>query len=304
VTTYTTLVIALAAIPVGFLLYQLYYFFYKPFSRLTGAARLDRGALVLRYLRPQDLEVVRALLAGTDDLHDDDDRLELEPQHISADITRSVWLPPGLRRRIFRYDPVSESTAARASQGSGLFLESIGVTRDEYSKRWYAHWRVVRFLIRLAAEYPGAKGLSPECLSAMDEYHALGSVRMTIGLSLTCSLVYIWLRHWGAVVSHPQASVTVLASLLLLNGAAYYVMHRQRRHKLDAAAAFIGPCLRSFFLASGNKLRRRAGMPPLQLPAVSTASDGEPPGPVRGTHVSTLPARATPAKAPPDGGPP
>ncbi|HWP33784.1 MAG TPA: hypothetical protein VNL97_08545 [Solirubrobacterales bacterium] len=168
----TALLALLASIPLGFVLYQVYYSIYRPF-RLLGPlwgrrwVRLDRGSRVLRELSPEQIELCEDALGLKD--------LEFSP---------SAYHPPeGQLSRLLR--------VRRLSQEFVDLHGSVEKANAAYRERWYRNWDILRALVEIYSTQQDALGFKGEYTTLSDVYHALGACRAAIWLAWLTSLAVV-----------------------------------------------------------------------------------------------------------------
>lgn len=174
----TALLALLASIPLGFVLYQVYYSTYRPF-RLLGPlwgrrwVRIDRGSRVLRRLSPDQIELCEDALELKD--------LEFNPS--------AYYVPEGQIARLLRVRRLSEEFVTE----KGTLEEANYAYRD----RWYRNWDILRALVEIYAAQQDAIGFKSEYTTLSDVYHALGACRAAIWLA--------WLTSVAVVVAYLDA---------------------------------------------------------------------------------------------------
>ena len=158
----TALLAILTAIPLGFILYQVYYTTFRPF-RLLGPVwgrrwvRLDRGSRVLRELTLEQRELCEMVL---------DIRLEC---------SRAYNPPEGRVARLLRVRRLSQEFVDERS--------SLKAANEAYRERWYRNWDVVRALVEIYGARESGVGLKSEYTTISDVYHALGACRAAVWLA-------------------------------------------------------------------------------------------------------------------------
>lgn len=205
----SAVVAIIAAIPIGFLIYQVYYSTYRavvwpwrprPLKGKERWVRIDRGAQVLALLPVEQQQQISGLFGV-------DLQLEaiLEPE------------PSWLGRRAHAY----RLTDAFVSESRSDALE-------RYRNRWQENWNIVRALVEISdgSEIGGA--LRSEYITLSDIYHALGACRAGVQLawivSFVASTAYV-VDGQSAVGSALTMGLTLVATLSL-----FWVFHRARGH--------------------------------------------------------------------------
>ncbi len=205
----------LAAIPVGFIVYQVYYVFYRPmflgwpmiwYGRWI---RLDRASQVLSHFEEDQIQALRELFGAQLDVSKPHEHEKLWP---------------------FRY-----LRLLRFSQEYLDRFEGKADARAAYRARWHGNWDVLRAVIDISEASDATSGVKREYANLADIYHSLGATRMAI---------------WGAWFA--SAGVTLAATVNLheplanwLYGLLAYsfitavilvVMHETRRQTWNSAS--------------------------------------------------------------------
>ena len=168
----TALLAFLASIPLGFVLYQVYYSTYRPF-RIMGPpwgrrwVRIDRGSRVLRELPLEQVELCEEALELKD--------LEFAP---------GAYYPPvGWFARLLRVRRLSREFVDEHG--------SIDEANAAYRERWYRNWDILRALVEIYATQQNTVGFKGEYTTLSDVYHALGACRAAIWLAWLTSTVAV-----------------------------------------------------------------------------------------------------------------
>ena len=155
-----TLVAILAAIPIGFLVYQTYYLFYRPKVFLWPLpwhgrwVRLDRGSQVLSNFEDGQIEVLRELFGA--------------PLDVSKPYSRDrAWL-------------VRRVGMLKLDAGYISRFESRRAAQDAYRDRWYDNWDVLRAVVDISEAREATRGIKREYVNLSDLYHALGATRTAL----------------------------------------------------------------------------------------------------------------------------
>jgi len=148
-----------ATIPVGFLLYQAYYVFYRPLVLNWPMVwygrwiRIDRASQILCLFQDDQIQALR-------DLFD-------VPLDITKPHEREGW-----PFRWLRLLKLSSNYLARH--------ESKTHARKTYSKRWHDNWDVLRAIIDISEASEATRGIKREYTHLSDIYHALGATRTAV----------------------------------------------------------------------------------------------------------------------------
>lgn len=236
----TAAVIAVAAtIPVGFLIYQLYYFNYgpllKPFLLLPWGGRFvrkDRGGQILLELDEDQLEGLEKVFKCT---------IAREPIH-------SV-VPKGRSRlqNLMHANGVLEVTGAIEA----LPMEDKQRQRA-YENRWYTHWDVLRSAMDLAA-YTN-EHVKTEYTTLSDIYHSLGAARTAV-VTAWIGVSALAVLHVGRIEDQPIEAVLGLLVILGFTIATYAVLHVARGRTWRTAEISLIFSLRWVLKRNAHELR-------------------------------------------------
>jgi hypothetical protein len=215
----------LAAIPIGFLIYQVYYFRYKPVLRIwlvpweSRFVRRDRGGQVLQTLDPDQLT-------------------ELE-EIFNCEIHR---------KEIHRVAPKGKSPLQKLMHAAGVLevAEEMKALEKKarrliYEKHWYTHWDVLRSAMDIAVPY--GEHLKAEYTSLSDVYHSLGAARTAV-VTAWISVCLLAASHGGRVVNEPTKAAMGLSAISALTAATYLVLHIARGRTWQTTASSLSFGLR------------------------------------------------------------
>lgn len=235
-----------AGVPLGFLLYQLYYRNYRPFGvtlllairyplellkggpvaarRCWTLVRRDRGADILRryFALGGKPELVRQAWGGPIDRGDSQhERIS----HVTVDQPLlGATGPPSfkvlkLNKPLHEDCPDAEPTACKTCLA-------------EYSSRFRWNWAVVMAMIDYASSTSKGETIKEEYASASDIYHALGAARTAIATAAIGSLAfrvgahfYLHIPTTAATYLHFAIGVVLIS---LVGYAQYQVIHSAR----------------------------------------------------------------------------
>jgi hypothetical protein len=212
----------LAAIPVGFLIYQAYYFSYKPLLRIwsipwkTQLVRRDRGGQVLRTLDPDQLGQLEEIFNCK--IH---------------------------REEIHRVVPDGKSPLQRLMHLTGV-LEIDGDLKvlekkargAAYEERWYTHWDVLRSIAASQSEH-----LKAEYTSLSDLYHSLGAARTAVVMAWVGACL-LAVTHAGRVGDGPARAAIGFGAISALAAATYLILHIARGRTWQTTASSLSFGLR------------------------------------------------------------
>lgn len=223
--TTTPAVVAIIAggLPVGFLLYQLYYHNYRPvggFRFLTGTVvvplffRRDRGGDMLRRFRENhgNFEVI----AWVDARIVDRNAFETQTEGVVLKRRFGFFLQP----EIHLCSNSSASAAIRCQQ-----------CIKAYSSRSENNWTLFQSLLDYCSAADERRWLKSEYTSGSDLYHGLGSARSAVLVSLYVSCGYELVRLTTSLNGVPPSGWFVALAVLLSFGTVfleYYLLSRCR----------------------------------------------------------------------------
>lgn len=243
----TTLAAIAASVPVGFLLYQMYYATYgptliifrflHPWDRRTRVSR-DRGAEILGSLPP--------------------DRLAQLRHRFGARLDVRRWYTHRPRRPYAT--PVLDEAAIRAAyptSDDGLAWSGAAVLKPRdatkaafphvevdprqatriYADNWRENWTVFRSLLDLAASHAEAKELKTEFTTLSDIYHALGASRLAVPVGWLIGVIYAVAGYTPRVLDHLLGVIFAAALMLVVCTFVFWVLHRARRATWQSALA-------------------------------------------------------------------
>lgn len=235
--TLTTSIAAIAAsIPLGFLIYQIYYWGYSPFVFGSIVTR-DRGREALSALPSETLARLRTLF---------DARLDVRRHHhtIETRLVRKLKLlrldDELLRTRYKQNIPMSR-------EDEYSFEEDDRDARRIYSDNWYENWDVFRALLDLVSSRGGNPEIKRNFTTLYDIYHALGASRLAVVLGSSGATLYLAGIHRGEISSRVVASIVTLAVVGGATCLAAYILHRTRIATWKSAVSRIRLDLRACF---------------------------------------------------------
>lgn len=232
-------VIAVAAtIPVGFLIYQLYYFSYEPVVKFLilpwkgKYVRRDRGGTILLTLEDDQLTHLENIFGC---------KIEREPLH----------------------DVVSEkSLLSKLMVPSGV-LEVAGPTKGlsmkdkerqkKFEDRWYTHWHVLRSAMDIAASYN--EQVKAEYTTLSDIYHSLGAARTAVVSAWLSVSILIGLSHHAWILQEPWKATAGFVAITLLTAFAVGVLYVARGRTWRTVEASVSYGLRWVLWRHAKELR-------------------------------------------------
>jgi hypothetical protein len=224
-TTLTTSVTAIAAsIPIGFLVYQIYYWRYSPFFLRKYVTR-DHGRDALSGLPPDILARLRTLF---------DARLDVRRHHesVNTQVRRRLRLLK-LNDELMRARYKVENPQA-GDEGDYSFEEDERFEKDErnirriYKDNWYENWDVFRSLLDLIATRGERPEIKRNFMNLYDIYHSLGAGRLAVPLGTSAAVLYLARAHHEDISHHLLASIVGLMVVVALTVLFAYVLHQTR----------------------------------------------------------------------------
>lgn len=234
-TTITTSITAIAAsIPLGFLIYQIYYWRYSPFILGDVVAR-DRGREALSGLPPEILPRLRTLF---------DARLDIRRNH------ESLSGPISRRLKLFRLN----HGVLRERYKDGAPVEGpVSFERDDrsirrvYKDNWYENWDVFRALLDLVATRGGHPEIQRNFNGLYDIYHSLGASRLAVALGAIGGVLYLGGAHQGDIEENLAVSLIGLIAIAIVAAFLTYIIHRTRLATWKSAISKVRLDLISYF---------------------------------------------------------
>ena len=145
------LVAILATVPIGFVVYQAYYFSYAPVIELWPGrwggkfVRADRGWQILRSLAPSQVWALQKIFAT---------EIDTREPHRPIEQPQDLFKEPG--KTAMHWLGLLELTGPVAQ----LPMEDKQ-RQEAYQRRWYANWGVLRSIVDIAGTVPKAARSSP-----------------------------------------------------------------------------------------------------------------------------------------------
>jgi hypothetical protein len=226
------LVGVLATIPVGFVVYQAYYFNYGPSVSVwplpwpTRLVRTDRACQVLGHLPAAVVDQLALAFGLRLDLTEAYERVPDPGRWFIHPVEKAIhWLYllrlcPGWGEAASGADPVAA-----------------------YSRRWHNNWDILRGMVEIAASLPGANHVKEEYITLSDLFHALGAARTAVSLSWLAAFV-LALTHVGRLAESPIESGLGLLLITALSMTLWVIFHFARRRTWKSAASSLRLALR------------------------------------------------------------
>lgn len=218
----TAVTAVLAAIPVGFLIYQFYYFTYEPVLRFLAFrwrgryVRRDRGGQILRTLDPQHISRLEEIFGC---------KIELEEIHSP--------IPPSKRpiRRLMHAGGILEVA------GTTKALPMQGERRKQaYQDIWYTHWYALRSAVDIAASHSGGEQVKAEYTTLSDIYHSLGAANTAV-LIAGFTVFLVSFSDFERITQAPELAFAGWAAVASLSFTIYACLYTTRGRTWRTAAA-------------------------------------------------------------------
>ncbi|SDP69256.1 hypothetical protein SAMN05660199_04623 [Klenkia soli] len=238
-----------ASIPIGFVLYQLYFGRYSPwvgfrYLKHVRWPRQDRGAVVLASLTCGQ----RVRLA-----HDTGARID------HRDATKS-----GTSRFLFAFRPldIDEAWVGRDCDGSGFDHPMCTDVQpydrpnppdpswrldpyEAFEKRWRGNWDAVMTALEIHSADPRAVTLKREYVCLSDIYHSLGVTRLSLNLGGIAWLVYNIAVNGPSIHDHWWPFVWTAATTLTVVVATNWYLSAARINTQESMLRRLGAGLRA-----------------------------------------------------------
>ncbi|HEX5929219.1 MAG TPA: hypothetical protein VFY48_07490 [Solirubrobacterales bacterium] len=222
----------LATIPIGFVIYQAYYFLYEPIVRpwpLRWRGRLvrnDRGGEILESLDPGHIAELEEIFAC---------KVRLGKRHTVV--------------------PNDGSLIGKAMHRSGVqeiagpFAELPPASKEQrraYEDLWYTNWDVLRAAVEIAGSSQTGEQVKAEYTNLSDIYHSLGAAKTAVVAALTTLLLLVVVAHPLRFADSLPRSFFGIVAVLALSVGIYLVLHIARGRTWRSAAAAMKLGLRWF----------------------------------------------------------
>lgn len=202
-----------SGIPLGFLIYQTYYFVYGNVFPL-GVVNRDRGAEVLQGL-PEPLQEELARLAKC--------KLDF------SEMCEHAIIP------VLRYPIIRLKAEHRSRRGKKI-----------YRDRLQSNWEAVRFLLHVICLKNESSEIRSEVTTLADIYHSIGASRIAIVLSIAMHFSYNLAQKEPLMAQMPLQVVLSIVLPYILVYALLVILESTRRHTLNSLQAFLAHSI-SFF---------------------------------------------------------
>jgi hypothetical protein len=226
------LVGVLATIPVGFVVYQAYYFNYGPmvsvwpFPWPNNLVRTDRACQVLSRLPAPTVQS----LADAFKL-----QLDLSVAYEPVPDPGKWYLHPV--QKTLHWLRLLRLKSDWGVEGSNSDRSAA------YRKRWHDNWDVLRGMVEIAASLPGADHVKEEYMTLSDLFHALGAARTAVSVSWLAAVV-LAMTHTGRIADKPLASLVGILLITALSTMLWVVFHFARRRTWKSASSSLRLALR------------------------------------------------------------
>jgi hypothetical protein len=225
------LVAILATIPIGFVVYQAYYFGYRPVVRFWPLpwggrfVRLDRGSQILHELQGEQVEALEEIFETSLD--------------VTKPYNRVTDPGPWLRHPRRKLDYWTRKLELRPEW---MAVSDRRERRRRYEARWHENWDVLRAILDISGSVKGSGQIKQEYTILSDLYHALGATRKAVAFGWGL-VVFLAVVHLGRIERHP-AGLALISALTL---AVSLTLHATRRRTWKSASASLKLGLRWLF---------------------------------------------------------
>lgn len=223
----TTIAMVAASVPVGFLIYQVYYASYGPlvpyrwlvFWTRTPATYItrDRGADIFRQLPDDQLVQLRSMF---------DAALDVDSWYLQADARTRLAKAANLMQ-------LDEQRIIEKYRNADHPPDPVAI----YELHWRENWGVFRSLLDLAAARADAKELKMEFTTLSDIYHALGAARLAVPLGGVIGVVYAGSMHTERILHHLLEEFVAAMLMALVGAWIVNLLHNARRATWNSALA-------------------------------------------------------------------
>lgn len=203
-----------ASVPIGFLLYQLYYFRYGPL-RLGGiVATSDRGAEVLDRLScAQRVRISKRFAITTDHrpatgrLHDTLKQQENSGLRLLGAI---VARAPAFKHWQTVYEWRDDQCLEGGRECDCLPKTDANEPRTAYAGRWYNNWDAVMATLDYGMADTASAEIKREYTTLSDIYHALGASRIALWSAGITAAAYNILLHYRSATLYPLRTLVLV----------------------------------------------------------------------------------------------
>lgn len=233
----------LATIPIGFVIYQIYYSTYKPVLRFLPLkwdgrlVRRDRGAQILTTLDDDQRGKLEEIFGHP---------IESEQPHVRVPVVED-WRRHPLKSLAHRTGMVELTPE----------LQQIAPEKTRqatYENLWYTNWDVLRATLDVAATSEKSAEIKKEYTTLSDIYHSLGAARTAVSSAFICQ-VALALTHPGRIWDKPLASFAGLLVAGALTALLWALFHSARGWTWRSAAGTLQYGLRWLFWHRGGDLK-------------------------------------------------
>ena len=225
--------LAAAGIPLGFIIYQIYFFMYGtvlPFYLVN----IDRGIDIFRVPGRETLNPT------TIDIHPEtlkritiDIGVALDVEEMTEEFRIRLLHAPLHRLKREHRNPAG---------------------KRKYEARLQNHWEIVRYYLTRISANPKSSDISKEFTTLSDIYHSLGASRIAVLLAYLASITYVALRCLGDANSiwrlHLARTGQGILYITLIFGFLNSVLTRNRDKALISSQSFLRHTYYTFFRAS------------------------------------------------------
>lgn len=228
-------------LPIGFLLYQIYYATDGPENLWGWFIARDRGSEILRCL---DEETIRLIKTSTGL----DVRTDFATHIRTGPLAGMAKLVFGIRVRRICTHPVTIEQLAKAGIDWRYVQDddALSELRDHHSERrpgrrerrdsvhdyrirWHANSDAIRVLVELISEFDGCAHLRDSYRALADIYSAIGATKVAILTSASAVIGATFAFHWTETIDRLGSVLTALIPYSIATSLVSYQLTRNRR---------------------------------------------------------------------------
>lgn len=241
----------LAGIPIGFLLYQVYYSSYSPtgWSILHGLfrkphfVRFNRGADILqRYFNQGGSEAFLKFVSESDAVARASSRRGAPEKQPYAKVFRPLPLNGFRSLRIADGSLISCTFQNCRCSASCFCRTHVGIppddftgcrcARDQYARYFRQDWGLVQCCLDVTDTFKTGAGIKSEYTTGSDLYHAMGSVRLAVSMAVFGTAAYNFAYHRDDLIRTPCSAAIFAGILVFVYAALWLRLTKARRRTL------------------------------------------------------------------------
>jgi hypothetical protein len=239
------LVAVLATIPIGFVIYQAYYFSYEPALRILSPrwggrlVRADRGWQILKTLDPHQVKTLEQGFGC---------QIDRREPHVMVPPVKHWYFHPwkalAHRTGMLEISPRYQSISSRKDR------------QEAFEEVWYRNWDVLRCTLDIAGSSPKSEEIKAEYTTLSDIYHSLGAARTAVSTAYL-AVVTVALSHPGRIYEKPAVSAIGIVIAGILSVGLWAIFHSARGRTWRSARGSLQYGLRWLFWGRGDELKEQ-----------------------------------------------